>query len=215
MIISGGMLIKRLVGALQPQALLYRGSGGLPARVALTFDDGPHPDNTPRILDVLGRYGAQATFFVLGSEAARHPELVRRIHQAGHQVANHGYEHTSAKERPPSFLASNALRCQSLLEQQLGHALPREFRPPYGDITARSYLAVRQLGFRFAFWSVDSRDSFTTECAAVVSTLSNAGLNGGDIVLMHDDYAHTTEALPAILEHLRQRELATVRTCDF
>lgn len=215
MIMSGGMLIKRLLGALQPRAILYRGPSGQPERVALTFDDGPHPDRTPRILDVLALHGALATFFVLGSEAVRYPALVRRIDQGGHQVANHGYEHTSARQHPAEFLAANALRCQAILEQQVGHALPREFRPPYGDITARSYLAVRQLGFRLAFWSLDSRDSFTSNGEAVVSTIINARLGGGSVVLMHDDYAHTAAALPAILEHLRQRELTTVRTCDF
>lgn len=204
---SLGRVVKAAVGSVLPGMLLLRSRGG--AGVALTFDDGPHPHNTPRILECLARAGAKATFFLQGAEVEKHPALVREIAAGGHQVANHGWSHSRPVSIGTGAYVAEVLRTQQLLEDLTGAPVKRDFRPPYGAVNARVFAALAGRGFRFVFWSIDSDDSTFTEVPDLVARVAAQQPNHGDIVLFHEDYAHTADALPSILQGLQARQLVT------
>jgi peptidoglycan/xylan/chitin deacetylase (PgdA/CDA1 family) len=206
-----GRLLKQATGRCLPGLVLYRGTSGGAARVALTFDDGPHESHTEGILDVLAAGEAKATFFLLGSEAARHPRLVRAIHEAGHQVGNHGFGHRRASEVGHRAFVREALDTQALLEDTVGQALPRLYRPPYGEVSASAFLALVRRGFRFAFWSLDSEDSFIRDPGRLAGKVAAASVRPGEVLLFHEDCPHTLAGLPAIAAGLKARAFALVR----
>ncbi len=195
-------LHKRLVAGLLRGRLIFacsaRGGPGL----ALTMDDGPHRDNTPRLLDEFERHGVRATFFLIGREVERFPEITRRIHQAGHQVANHGYSHLNARKVPLGRYIGDIERGQEALEQVLGRPVPRYVRPPYGSLTAPSLAALLIKRYRIVLWSFDTLDSSISVPASLLARTRGHAFRPGDIVLAHDDYAHTVEAMPSLLAAL-------------
>ena len=211
---SLGRLVKQALGWALPGVVLYRGAPGKAPRLALTFDDGPHPGHTERILEALAREGACATFFLQGSEAAKHPALVRAIHEAGHQIGNHGYSHGTPAQLGRRAFVREVVETQDLLEAAAGARLERLFRPPYGTLSLGSFVALVRRGFRFVFWSLDSEDSFIREAGQLQEHLLSGPLRSGDVLLFHEDYAHTIEALPAILSALKARSFQLARIAD-
>ncbi len=204
---SIGRHVKNSVSWLFPGAAIIQGKQHSTRSVAITFDDGPDPRHTARILETLGNIEARATFFLIGSKSANHPSLVREIHDRGHQVANHGFSHLNARLHPVNEIVKDAEQGQAALEDILGVALKRDFRPPYGAVTARSFVAIARRGFRFVFWSIDSMDHATESSDQTFANVAGRS-RGGDIVLFHEDYAHTTLALPLILDEIRGRGLS-------
>jgi peptidoglycan/xylan/chitin deacetylase (PgdA/CDA1 family) len=175
---------------------------------ALSFDDGPDPEATPRLLDLLGRAGAKATFFLVGARAARHPELVARIAAEGHAVGNHGWDHPALPGLRPAAVLDQLRRTAAAIEAA-GVARPRLMRPPYGDQSLPSHLAARRLGLTVTAWSVDGAD-WEADDGATVAARVLAGLHPGAIVLLHDSLASwgderfrdrrpTLEAVAAVL----------------
>ena len=209
-----GSALKRMLGWVLPRLVLVRGAAGPSPRVALTFDDGPHGDHTRAILDVLAAGGARATFFLQGSEAARHRALVRAIHEGGHQVGNHGWTHSRVSDVGLRAFVSEAVDTQSLLEDTLGRPLPRIYRPPYGAVSPAAFLALAREGFRFIFWSLDSEDSFVRDAGQLTRRLETAPVRSGDVLLFHEDYTHAVAALPAVVANLKARTFALVRVVD-
>lgn len=163
----------------------WRGPGR-PA-VALTFDDGPHPEGTPRVAEALGRLGLRATFFCLGSEAERYPDLVAELRRAGHQVETHGYRHEHHLARSPRWVLED-LRRAVAVHRTLG-VPARWYRPTYGQATGTTLLAARCLGLRPVLWSSWGREWATTNVAEVTERVT-AHLRPGAIVLLHDSDAH-------------------------
>ncbi len=152
-----------------------------PARgVALTFDDGPDPAWTPRVLDALERTGARASFFVLGERAERHPGVVRACAAAGHRVEVHGWRHRAATWQRPREVAAELARCVELVASLTGRR-PRWYRPPYG---ARPWgtRCLRDRGLRLVTWSWWCRD--WAGGADGGEPISDA--RAGDVVLLHD-----------------------------
>jgi peptidoglycan/xylan/chitin deacetylase (PgdA/CDA1 family) len=182
--------------------------------VALTFDDGPHPENTPRILGALGEAGVHATFFFQGTNARRWPQLVRRTHELGHQVCSHGMEHISATKLGADHILKNAADCHAFLCDVVGEALSKLFRPPYGDMTWAGLRKLQRTGFSLAYWSHDSNDSFLPEPAAIVGRVRSLEITEGAIVLFHEDYARTADAMPGVLALLRDRGLYPATFAD-
>lgn len=203
---NAGRMVKHGLATLFPGKLLVKGRKADGA-IAVTFDDGPHPENTPRILDVLEAAGATATFFVEGKAAEKNPALIREISVRGHQIGNHGYSHLDAKQSPLAAYVEEAERTQEILQNILGCRLDKIFRPPFGNTTAATFIALTWRGFRFVFWSVDSRDSFVRQPAELTAHISSLKITGGDILLFHEDYTHTVVAFPQILRSLRARSL--------
>lgn len=179
--------------------------------VALTFDDGPDPEHTPCILDLLAASGARATFFLIGERAARCPELVRRIVSEGHAVGNHTYSHVSCSGLPPQRLREE-LRATDAVLEALGTVGPRLFRPPYGALRPELAWRLIREGRRVVLWSRDSRDyrGASTEAVAALGE----SVEPRDVLLLHDRFPATVAALPRLLEHLARRGLGTVTLAD-
>lgn len=194
--------------------------GRLPVRermVALTFDDGPNPDATPRILDVLGQFGIRATFFVLGAHAERWPELVYRMASEGHQVGNHGYFHRKLHLKPPGYVDRD-IRLGTTAIARSGAPSPRFFRPPHGFRNPWVSRIAASYGQRTVGWSLGVWDSDLPGVKKIVKRTIQ-GVRPGSIVLLHDgdgydpygDRIQTAKALPRIISELRDRDYAFAR----
>ncbi len=156
--------------------------------VALTFDDGPHRQWTPRLLDLLDRHQAKATFFMVGEMAIRHPDLVDRVISAGHSIGNHSWNHPSFPAVSFSQRTTQITRC----EQALRAGSEKLFRPPFGDLDWISLAQLLMKGYRVIGWNVSSADWERRDDTSIVD-LVNRQLKPGSIVLMHDHlFAYST-----------------------
>lgn len=180
-------------------------------QLAVTFDDGPRPETTPLILDALATAGARATFFVQGTAATVAPHLIRRAHGEGHCIGSHGMTHVSARKQSAAAAVANATQCHDLLQQLIGSELPRIYRPPYGELSLPALRGLLEAGFRLEFWNRDSQDSFVDSAAELRSRFLQFPPGDGDILLFHDDYRITAEALPDLLRQIADAGLATAR----
>ena len=178
-------------------------------RVLLTFDDGPHPEGTPPVLDVLRKYHARAVFFVVGSRVHRAPALLSRIVEEGHLLGNHSYVHEPAELRTVRRYREDLERCQALIEDLAG-CRPSLFRPPLGDLTLSGMIAARRLRLHSVFWSVDCDDwrmradgDVPPYAGRLEKALSHRTLQ--DIVLLHDERPFTAMLLDRVLPGLVQR----------
>jgi peptidoglycan/xylan/chitin deacetylase (PgdA/CDA1 family) len=148
---------------------------------ALTFDDGPHPQWTPKLLDILDRHEARATFFCLGRFAEQHPDIVHRTAKAGHAIGNHTYDHPSLplirrKERKAQLAAC---------ERALAPHSRRLFRPPYGFQSWATRFDLLRLGYEVVGWSVSAEDWLDHDAAFMVDQLRRQ-IRPGCIILLHD-----------------------------
>ncbi|HRP07958.1 MAG TPA: polysaccharide deacetylase family protein, partial [Gemmatimonadales bacterium] len=153
------------------QALRSMATSALPARLLqvrtrdsrplFTFDDGPHPDHTPRILDTLATAGVKAEFYMIGAAAERHPDLVRRVADEGHLIGNHTWSHPDAGTLDGAAYLADVQRCRLLLEELSGHQV-RRFRPPHGHLTMRSAIGLWRAGMQIVLWNVDPKDYAAT-----------------------------------------------------
>jgi peptidoglycan-N-acetylglucosamine deacetylase len=175
--------------------------------IALTFDDGPHAEGTPAVLDQLARHGASATFFLVGEQVALRPALAREIVDAGHEVAVHGYRHSLLLRRSVRELAGDLDRAVAVIAEATGKA-PALYRPPYGVFSSGGLAHVRHRGWRPLLWSTWGRDWERRATAQSIARRATKGLRGGDVVLLHDSDAYSSEdswrrtaaALPSVLE---------------
>jgi peptidoglycan/xylan/chitin deacetylase (PgdA/CDA1 family) len=174
--------------------------------IALTFDDGPDPEHTPRILDLLGERGVRATFFVFGVRARRHRELVARMLEAGHQVQPHCWaDHASHLRMSEAEIEVEIERTLGTLAH-LGCPPPRLWRPPYGDVREPETRVVAQRhGLEVVTWTLDTRD-WDAEGALTLEEV-NARLEPDSVVLMHDPIPRTAELLAGLLARLEARGL--------
>jgi peptidoglycan/xylan/chitin deacetylase (PgdA/CDA1 family) len=176
---------------------------GDPSRgvLSLTFDDGPHPEYTPRILDILKTYGVRATFFVLGQNVKQHPEIVRRMVREGHQVANHSYTHPSFVKVRQTTLDKQIEDTNKIIEEVAG-VLPTSVRPPYGALNDRVIGSILDKhGLNIIMWSVDPQDWRRPGIDVVVQRVMD-GAKPGSVILLHDIHKQTAQALPSILTGL-------------
>ena len=153
--------------------------------VYLTFDDGPHPERTPPILDQLSKIGAKATFFVLGTEAKKHPDIVQRIIKDGHSVGTHTWSHMSAYKAPLSKWLLDTDRARNEIEQLISNPC-RLFRPPYGELTPRSLICLLKNNYRIIHWSADTKDFEAQTTNQLKEWFTNNFPQPGEVVLMHD-----------------------------
>ncbi|MBI4635927.1 MAG: polysaccharide deacetylase family protein [Candidatus Rokubacteria bacterium] len=192
---------------------VWRGPRG-GGRVALTFDDGPDPAWTPRVLDLLGERGVRATFFLVGQRAARSPGTVRRIAAEGHEVANHGWSHRSLWLCGPRRTRIEIGRAHDLLTGLAGRA-PRYFRPPWGMVNMAMFPILRRYGARCVLWSIQP-EGLRPRAADLQAAHVLRRARPGAIVDLHDAEgtpdapARLLAALPAMIDGLRGRGLALV-----
>jgi peptidoglycan/xylan/chitin deacetylase (PgdA/CDA1 family) len=173
----------------------------------LTFDDGPDPDGTPAVLEALYRLGASATFFMLGAQVARYPQVAAAVVAAGHEAAVHGFSHRNHLARGPVDVCRDVTRAASLVAAATG-TRPTWFRPPYGVLTSASLVAARRTGLRPVLWTAWGRDWEDRSPAQVAVTVRRQ-LNPGGTVLLHDSdcttpvagsWRTTVAALPRVAE---------------
>ncbi len=179
----------------------------------LTIDDGPDPSDTPRILDLLERHGARATFFLIGERARRHPELVTAIIRRGHQVGHHTQTHPAG-----TFWCASPARVRAELDEGLfslrqAGADPRWFRPPVGIKNVFLGRSLNERGLQCVGWSVRSLDTLSREPERVAARVMRS-VKPGSIVLVHEgpclDRRVRVRALELVLQQLASRRIACI-----
>jgi len=163
----------------------------------LTFDDGPDPQETPRLLEALGRFDIRATFFVVGRAAERHPHLTRAISDAGHALANHSMTHPWFNRLSVRQQLDEIKSADRVLERIDGKSL-HPFRPPHGKWTVFSVIACLVRSQKLVLWSHDSLD-YRTSADEVVTHMRSRTIKSGDILLFHDDGPVAREALKQLV----------------
>lgn len=174
-----------------------------PYRIALTFDDGPHPGYTERLLNILAENHVAATFFVVGSQVENHPDLTRAISWAGHEVADHSYNHPNLT-RLPLFEAKRELNdTRDLIERTINKPA-LYFRPPGGRYNRRILEMAAQDGYRMILWNVFPQDHTRPAPEKIYQRVMSAAADGG-VVLLHSGVDETIQILPKLIADLRAR----------
>ena len=169
--------------------------------VAMTFDDGPHPQNTPRLLNMLRDRNIKATFYVIGSCVDRHPHIVRRIVAEGHEIGNHTYTHRKLTSLGSSDVRTEMSKTQSAIVRAAG-VKPRTMRPPYGALrTDQRNTIFSEFGYPTIMWSVDPQDWKRPGPSVVCSRILSSSRNGS-IILAHDLHKPTVDAMPRTFDGL-------------
>jgi peptidoglycan-N-acetylglucosamine deacetylase len=173
----------------------------LGARVALTFDDGPHPKNTKVLVKILSERIIPATFFVLGRNVKSWPDILRLTHEAGHEIGNHGWSHSSFETLSDADILHELSETHQFIREKSSQECT-VYRPPYGAIAERQKsLITEHLGYRLVLWNVDSLDWQKPSVDEVIQNTTNLAVKRA-ILLFHDFSDVTREALPRILDTL-------------
>ncbi|MCC6355203.1 MAG: polysaccharide deacetylase family protein [Verrucomicrobiae bacterium] len=172
-------------------------------RVALTFDDGPSPGVTNRVLETLRKYKVRATFFMIGQRVVESPGLAKEVQAAGHELANHSFTHPTLGSLSADRVASELHLCQDAIEKHVG-VRPSWLRPPYGSFKTSQGPIARSERLGVVIWSVDPRDWARPGVAAIQQRVLG-GTAGGDIILCHDLHSQTADAAPGMIEGLLER----------
>lgn len=185
--------------------------------VALTFDDGPHPEGTPAILEALSRASARATFFVVGEQVVRRPWLLSEIAAAGHEIGLHGHRHRLQLRMTRGQVTDDLARGTAAIADALGRP-PLWHRPPYGIYSPAGLAAAREAGLRPLLWSRWGKDWRKLTTPSRIAARVLPGVLPGDVILLHDadfysaanSHRRTAAALELILSELGRRKIDTV-----
>ena len=183
---------------------VYRRGSGQKPEVALTFDDGPDPDVTPQILEALEDVGVRGTFFVLGEQVRKHPELTRQMLERGHELGLHGNTHRAAWFRTPKGTLEDMQKGLDALLEVTGQK-PRFFRPAHGVYTAATWLGLKLTGLEAAGWTIEAHDWHTAFTPQDVLERILTFLEPGGVVVMHDasmGAKNCVQVLPELLERM-------------
>ncbi len=181
---------------------------------ALTFDDGPHAQGTPAVLEILAREDTRATFFLVGEQVRRNPALAREIVDAGHEIALHCDRHRNLLRLTPRQVRADIARALETIETAT-HRSPKLYRPPYGVLNAAALRLAHEHGWRTMLWSHWGRDWEKRATPESICARLTDGVDAGAVLLLHDadDYSardswrRTAAALPRVLDALRERGL--------
>jgi peptidoglycan/xylan/chitin deacetylase (PgdA/CDA1 family) len=186
----------------RPPAL--RDRGGNPRLMALTFDDGPYPVETPLLLDVLAELHVPATFFLIGHDTEQFPGLAQRIARGGHEIANHTQTHPADfNELSPSEVTDELSEGAATLERYVHDpAIRRMMRPPHGRFTEATVRTAQRDGYDVILWDDDPGDWRSVPAAAIETHMEN-NATAPEIVLLHSGHLNTIEALPQIVARFR------------
>jgi len=169
--------------------------------IALTFDDGPHPTQTPRLLDMLKARNVKATFYVVGTNARRYPDILRRIVAEGHEIGNHTVNHPNLTKLSEEGVRQELRGTHDAIVSATGIA-PKTMRPPYGAITTAQKAWIRkEFGYPSILWSVDPED-WKKPGSSVVTSRLVSGASPGGILLVHDIHSPTVDAIPSAVDQL-------------
>ena len=177
--------------------------------LALTFDDGPDAATTPRILDVLKQHNAKATFFVLGGHVKGNEALLRRIHQEGHEIGNHSWNHPSFIKISLDQVRAEVLDTQAAIVKA-GVPAPHLFRPPYGDMND---IVMAQIPLAVVKWNIDPEDWHPKRQQYLLEHMATHARPGG-VVVMHDTEVTTADRLDSLLSQLASQQFTLVTASD-
>ena len=181
--------------------------------IAITFDDGPHGTLTPRLLDILAKRNIKATFFVLGQCVQEYPEILKRMADEGHEIANHSWSHPAFAKLSNEAVRSQINQCQQAITGVTGKPASL-LRPPYGSITqTQRQWITRDLGLKIILWSVDPLDWKFRNAVRVEQSILSQTKNGA-IILAHDIHPTTIDAMPGTLDALLGRGYKFVSVSD-
>lgn len=181
--------------------------------IALTFDDGPDENSTAQILSLLKEYNVKATFFCIGKQIAKHPELLRSIDKAGHEIGNHSYSHANGF----GFFSSRKVKDELINTNELINRVQENrkitFRPPFGVTNPAIRKAVKHLEMDVVGWSLRSYDTLQRPPEKIFKRITKR-LKPGDIVLLHDTHENTVTLLRLLLEYCQDKGLKSVTTSE-
>ncbi len=185
---------------------------------ALTFDDGPHPQGTPAILEILAREGVTATFFLVGEQVRRNPTLAGEIVEAGHAVGLHCDRHRVLLRLRPSQVRADMDRARDTIEGATGRAVSL-YRPPYGMLSASALRRARERDWRIFLWTHTGQDWQARATVESITARLTRGVGAGSVLLLHDadhygapgSWGRTAAALPGTIEELARQGLEPVR----
>jgi peptidoglycan/xylan/chitin deacetylase (PgdA/CDA1 family) len=158
--------------------------------IALTFDDGPHPKDTPQVLEMLAKHNICATFFLIGKYVDKYPELVKQIHQSGHQLGIHGYRHLPFQFENPATLHAQLEHTRNLIADICGSSpeLIRDLRPPYGTFTQKTISALTEWGYQLVMWN-NIPPHWMQPLNWTISQIFDQ-ITPGSIIVLHDGHGH-------------------------
>jgi len=193
--------------------ILFHGDPSRP-EIALTFDDGPHPRDTPRLLEVLEKHHVRATFFLVGHSVEEHPDMVRQIHRYGHQLALHCYRHIPFPLEDPSTLHSQLERTRKVIAEMCVVAPEsiKDLRPPYGMFTRRTASMLTEWGYRLVLWNCIPPHWMQPVRWSIRQVMDAA--SPGSVMVLHDGHGHgrrVTEIVEAVIPRIKSLGLEFVR----
>lgn len=168
-------------------------------KIALTFDDGPHPVYTEEILDILEEYGIRATFFVIGENVEYYPDTFEKIQSHGHEIGNHTYSHPHMRGESATKLTAELRKTEALLQAK-GALGTRLFRPPEGVCSDAVCEAAQKMGYAIILWTQDTKD-WSHTCSETIAKNLKKTVTSGDIILFHD-YIASESPTPTALRKL-------------
>lgn len=178
--------------------------------VYLTFDDGPHPVVTERILDILQQEQIKATFFIVGDNVNQYQNIIKRIAKEGHSIGYHTKNHKTLNEISIRTLQEEISYMKNGLLSKIAKKNIMLFRPPHGKISVIGLLLFYFNRIKIIQWSIDSRDSHSSDISAILDTFKQKKINGGEIILFHDDEEHTPELVKRVIEVLRNNTFKAI-----
>lgn len=198
-ILSLLFLLRFLTVSPAAEIKVYRSVETSKKQIALTFDDGPHPTLTPRILEILVKYNVPATFFMVGQNVLNYPDAARAVIEAGHEVGNHTFTHPHIANLDEKAIFDEIGKCEDALEE-LCEYRPHILRTPQGALTSSLERCLLDDDYILVLWSLDTRDWENKSTACIVQTVLNR-VQAGDIILMHDFIGHNSKT-PEALEKM-------------
>jgi peptidoglycan/xylan/chitin deacetylase (PgdA/CDA1 family) len=199
--------MRRFMAAVLPRNWLLVNGPKESRSVCLTFDDGPDGDYTPQVLDVLRDFQVPATFFVVGRQVERYPNLVRRIVDEGHAIGHHTFYHGEPKSTSPRQVLDEVRRTQILLQQIAGKTT-RFFRPPYGKVTGLKLLALWKAGQTVVLWNVDPKDYACQSPQELIAWFQDHSISSGDVILLHDRLPIAGSVIPHLVGCAKEKGLS-------
>jgi peptidoglycan/xylan/chitin deacetylase (PgdA/CDA1 family) len=190
-----------------PRSLVLTTAPAEDRTLYLTFDDGPHPEYTPRVLDLLAANDARASFFLIGQAVEHEPRIVERIVSEGHLIGNHSYNHPRFTKLPWSEQSAQIERTDRVLEA-FDQRTQHRFRPPSGHFTVAMLASFALRRRNITYWSYDSMDYLRKPAEALIDVLRADPPRPGDVVLMHDDNEATVRMLEQLLPEWRSQGFA-------
>lgn len=193
-------------------SVLWQGDGSR-REIALTFDDGPHPKDTPQVLEVLAKHEVRATFFLVGKYVEQYPNLVKQIHQNGHRIGIHCYRHLPFPLEAPSVLRAQLERTRNAITEACGISSEtiRHIRPPYGAFTARTLSLLEGWGYRLVMWNSIPPHWMQPLNWTINQVIADA--IPGSVIVLHDGHGHGTrvaEIVDSIVPKLRAKDFRFV-----